>query len=170
MAETPVRAALAYIATNAAAKLAAVEARHADSVDLPDFKARRMADPAVTSERDFPVLYAVPTRDIPEPGPGGLRRGFIYNGEVVFVAVFEATVDETSSGTETSETLAAMGARYGVALLEMLAESITSTGIQWGTGSPIELSYGAQFTIRGRRTRLSDVQVRIGYQRQESSL
>lgn len=170
LGEAPIRTAMTYIASNAAAKCAAVQARYSDSVTLPTFAARRVADPNASIEPEFPVLYAVPTRALPQPGPGGLARGFLLDGEVVFVVVFEATVDQTGSGTTPGETLASMGLRYGVVVLELLADSIASTGIEWGTASPIELTYGAQFTIRNRASRLSDVQVRIGYQTRESAL
>lgn len=170
LTEGPIRTAMTYIATNAAAKCAAVQARYADSVTLPTFAARRVADPNAAIEPDFPVLYAVPTRGVSEPGPGGLARGFMFGGECVFVVVFEASVDQTGSGTTPGETLASMGLRYGVVVLELLADSIASTGVEWGTAAPIELTYGGQFTVRNRASRLSDVQIRIGYQTRESAL
>lgn len=171
LGESAAQAALSYFATNGAAKMTAVQGRFSDGVTLPNFVARRLADPNTAIEPEFPVCYAVPLRDVPEPGPGGLARGrWMFTGEVVFVVVYEAAVDLGGSGTTVGEVLAAMGMRYGVAVLEMLAASIASTGIQWGTATPIEVSYGPRYTLNERGTIGSDVQIRIGYQRQESSL
>lgn len=168
--EAAADAALTYIDTNSAAKLTTVAARYGDGITLPAFKATRMSDPYLEAEPEFPVLYAMPERDVPDPAPNGLAKGFLLQSDVVFIVVYELSVDQTGNGTTEAETLRRMGVRYAVAVMEMLAESIASTGVHWGTGRKPEIYYGVTFTNRQRATLLSDVQIRIGAMRRETSL
>lgn len=170
LGETPVDAALDYIVTNGATKIAAVAARYADGITLPALAAVRMSDPFIEAEPEFPVLYGVAERDVPNMGAGGISRGFLLSSEAVFIVVYELSVDQTGSGISEAETMRRMGARYAVALLELLSDSISSTGVEWGTGIQPEIRYGATFTNRDRVTYLSDVQVRIGAVAREAAL
>lgn len=170
LGETPVGTALTYMTSNAAAKLANVEARYADGITVPAFKAFRMSDPFVEAEPEFPVLYGVAERATGNIVGGGLANGFILTTEAVFVVLYELSADQTGSGVSEAETMRRMGQRYAVAVLEMLADSISSTGVEWATGAGFDIRYGATFTNRDRVTYLSDVQVRIGAQTREAAL
>lgn len=170
LGEASAQAVLTYVSANQTAKLAAVAARHSDSILLPVFAALRLSDPNTNVEAEFPVLYVLPEEDIPSPSSAGLKRGFLLSTELLLVAAYELTIDQTGSGITEAETLRRMGARYAVALLEMLAEGHASMGYEFGLGVQTRIRYGATFTNKSRTTYLSDVRIQIGSQSTEAAL
>lgn len=173
LGEGVAQAARSFFAVNAASKLAAVEARHADGVTLPTFVAIRISDPLAEAEPEFPVLYIVPERDQPVQGYegiGGWANGFYLQTDMLFVVVFELSVDLSSTGITEAEVVRKQGLRYAVALLEALAVAHSSTGYQWGTGSGWSIEYGETFTRSDRNSQISSVYLRIGVASVEEAL
>lgn len=173
LGEGPAQAARTFISLNAAAKLAAVEARHADGVTLPTFAAIRISDPMAEAEAEFPTLYVVPERDQPVQGYegiGGWQTGFYLQTDLLFVVVYELSVDLSSTGVTEAEVVRKQGLRYAVALLEILAVAYATTGYQFGTGSGWTIEYGETFTRSDRNSQVSSVYLRIGVASVEEAL
>lgn len=152
------------------AKCAAVAARHADGVLLPVPTAIRISDPLLEAEPQFPLLYISPERDAPQISATGLKRGWLLSSEVAFFLIYELSIDQSGSGISNAETMRLMGLRYIVAILECLADGITTMGIEWGTGMNPSAEYGATMTSKRRGVRRSSVLLRIGCVTSEAGL
>lgn len=137
--------ALAYIAANQTAKLADVASRSeyaAKPVTLRDFQALRLSDPDRESVAAFPVLFMVPDGIGLDPGPAGLRRGWIGTASI---RAYIIVVHPGSSSTTPAEMVARSIEMYTVAVLELLCESWNGTTrpYEFGTGIPTTVDYGA---------------------------
>lgn len=152
------------------AKCTAVAARYSDGVLLPVPTAIRISDPLIEAESQFPLLYITPERSSPTLGAGGLKRGGLWTHELAFFLYYELAIDQSGSGISNAETMRLMGLRYVVALLECLADGITTMGVEWGTGPSVSAEYGATLTSRSRGIRRSSVLLRIGAMTSEASL
>lgn len=150
----------AYVLANGATKLAAVEARYLDADTLDDFAVIRQHEPPPFPEAEYPALYIMSERLELEPVATGLANGF--EGEARFeFALIVWGPDATTARRR--------GKRYAVALLEMLAEMIPSTGYDFGTGPKPAVEYLPLYTLDSGEY-LADVRVTIGVDMTEGAL
>lgn len=167
LGEGVARAVISYLSGGIADKLATVSARFDPVIPLPAFRAIRLSDPAFEVEEEFPVCYVVPDRDRPQPGPVGLSGSWPLGTDISIWVAYELTSDRSGAGITSAETLRAMGLRYGVALLELLADpdGAATMGFDPGTGGPPPtVDYGPTITNRERGTWMSSILIRFSVQ------
>lgn len=124
--EAAVDGVVAYITANSAAKIAAVEARYADGIELADF--RRVSVAELAEVADYPALFVLGIRN--QMSRGG---GFVRVEQELEIAVLVLDQDE--------ETLRRKVYRYGLALVELMIEAEVTADFPFGIEQTMALDF-----------------------------